>query len=498
LSISRELGETSLMFFVPPTLSDDIARVAQAIGEVLKKAVSAEKGLFQMPSQSVLACRWSPAFALLLLLLGVLWVAGGASHSDVMGQAVTRGAAWALLVLAILLGVGPIIVGVGTVYWLLLATVLLVLLQLVPLPPGIWTTLPGREVLLGASPGEALWRPLSIVPSATINAASSLIVPVVTFYLVSSLRDEEKECLPKILLGFIFLSMLVGLLQFSGFLINNPFISDTEGIVSGTFANRNHLALFLAMGCLFTPVWAFAGTQGAGWRAPVALALMTLFALTILATGSRAGILTGLMALMLGLALCWHDVRRALRGAPRWLFPALIAAIVGVVALFVLVAIAADRAESVRRAFGMDAGQDMRARGLPTVLSMIAAYFPAGAGFGGFDPIFRLHEPYSLLKPTYFNHAHNDFLEVVLDGGLPALLLLLVAIGHYGIASLRAWKISGRQHVLPKLGSAILLLIFVASAFDYPARTPMIMAMVVIAALWLCENNSAPKRADFT
>src|SRR3546814_18506461 len=118
----------------------------------------------------------------------------------------------------------------------------------------------------------------------------------------------------------------------------------------------------------------------------------------------------------------------------------------------------------------------MRARGLPTVLSMIAAYFPAGAGFGGFDPIFRLHEPFRLLKPTYFNHAHNDFLEVVLDGGLPAALLLLVAIGWYAIASIRAWRASGRHSVLPTLGSSILLLVFVASAFDYPARTPMLIA----------------------
>src|SRR3546814_1928629 len=142
----------------------------------------------------------------------------------------------------------------------------------------------------------------------------------------------------------------------------------------------------------------------------------------------------------LGLALCWHDVRRALRVAPRWVFPALIAAIIGVVVLFVLVSIAADSAESIRRAFEINAGQDMRARGLSTVLSMIAAYFPAGAGFGGFDPIFRLHEPFRLLKPTYFNHAHNDFLEVVLDGGLPAALLLLVAIGWYAIASMRDRK----------------------------------------------------------
>lgn len=446
-----------------------------------------------MPIRSAFpSYRLSPALLLFLLLLGTLWVAGGASHADVTGQVVTRTATWLILVLAILCGVRPMGRSTGPVFWLVLATMLLVLLQLVPLPPGLWTALPGREFLLSAPLSQETWRPWSLTPSTTINAASSLIVPVVTLYLVSAMPQEERAWLPAIMLGAIFLSMLVGLLQFSGFMIDNPFINDTRGSVGGTFANRNHFALFLAMGCLIAPVWAFAGKQNARWRAPVALAFMTLFALIILATGSRAGILTGLLALALGLALCWHNVRRALHGAPRWVFPTLIAAIIGVIALFILVSIAADRAESVRRAFEIDPGQDMRTRGLPTVLSMIAAYFPAGAGFGGFDPIFRLHEPFQLLKPTYFNHAHNDFLEIVLDGGLPALLLMLVAIGWYGMASMRAWRGSGRHSVLPKLGSAILFLVFVASAFDYPARTPMMMAMIVIAGLWLCPIRQRP------
>jgi len=446
-----------------------------------------------MPIRSAFpSYRLSPALLLFLLLLGTLWVAGGASHVDVTGQVVTRGAAWLIVVLGILCGVPPMGRSAGAVFWLLLATVLLVLLQLVPLPPSLWAVLPGREFLLSAPLSQETWRPWSLTPSTTINAASSLIVPVATLYLVSAMPQEERAWLPAIMLGAIFLSMLVGLLQFSGFIIDNPFINDSRGSVGGTFANRNHFALFLAMGCLIAPVWAFAGKQSARWRAPVALALMTLFALIILATGSRAGILTGLLALALGLALCWHNVRRALHGAPRWVFPTLIAAIIGVIALFILVSIAADRAESVRRAFEIVPGQDMRTRGLPTVLSMIAAYFPAGAGFGGFDPIFRLHEPFQLLKPTYFNHAHNDFLEIVLDGGLPALLLMLVAIGWYGMASMRAWRGSGRHSVLPKLGSAILFLVFVASAFDYPARTPMMMAMIVIAGLWLCPIRQRP------
>src|SRR3546814_17087375 len=67
-------------------------------------------------------------------------------------------AAWSLLILAILLSARPVIAGADAAFWLLLATVLLVLLQLVPLPPAIWTALPGRDVLLGALPGEAGWR----------------------------------------------------------------------------------------------------------------------------------------------------------------------------------------------------------------------------------------------------------------------------------------------------------------------------------------------------
>src|SRR3546814_19452758 len=100
-------------------------------------------------------------------------------------------------------------------------------------PPAIWTALPGRDVLLGALPGEAVWRPGSIVPSATINAASSLIVPFVTFTLVSALRDEETAWLPTILLVFIFLSILVGLLDFSGFRVDLPFLNDSLGTVRG-------------------------------------------------------------------------------------------------------------------------------------------------------------------------------------------------------------------------------------------------------------------------
>ena len=285
--------------------------------------------------------------------------------------------------------------------------------------------------------------------------------------------------------------MLLGLLQFSGAPFNNPLINDTPGEVSGNFANRNHFAVFLALGCLIAPVWALLDRREPGWRAPAALGLMILSILVILASGSRAGILTGGLALGLGLAAVWRRIRRILQRYPRWMSFALPGAAVALVLLFVAISVAAGRAVSVDRAFALDQGQDMRTRGLPTVLAMIREYLPFGSGLGGFDAVFRMHEPFALLKPTYFNHAHNDLLEVVLDSGVGGAVLLLGALGWWVRASERAWRAgaSGRS-ALPKLGSAILLIVIIASAFDYPARTPMMMAVIVVAAVWLRQATT--------
>ncbi|WP_448665250.1 O-antigen ligase family protein (plasmid) [Sphingomonas sp. CJ20] len=426
---------------------------------------------------------------LLVLLLVTLGIAGGASRADAFGQVVVRGVAWSLAVIAIFLGQRPHLGTAKPVLLFLVAALGLTLVQLIPLPPAIWQALPGRALFAEAATAIGQpqpWRPWSLVPDATKNAASSLVVPLVVLLLVAGLKDSERRWLPATLLSLIFALALTGLVQFSGGGFTNPLVNDTAGTVSGTFANRNHFALLLAIGCLVAPVWAFLGDRRPQWRGPVALGMVLLFALTILATGSRTGLVLGVLGTGLGLVLAQDGIRRSLRHKPRWVFPALVVGVIGVIVLFALVSVAMDRAVSITRLLALDPGQDMRSRGLPTVLEMVRQYFPFGAGLGSFDPVFRIHEPFALLKPTYFNHAHNDWLEIVQDAGLAGLLLLLVGLGWWAWATLRAWRAGrGMRHALPKLGSAILLLIYIASAFDYPARTPTMMAVIAIAAIWL-------------
>lgn len=438
----------------------------------------------------------SLSLTLLLLLLCVLWLAGGASRADALGQVVVRACSWAALVAAVLFSRRLSWVGIKPVLVITLAALAITLLQLVPLPPAIWTALSGRTPFIEASAatGQGLpWRPWSIVPGGTLNAAFSLIVPLTVLLLLAGLRENERPLLPGALLAVVTASAVLGLLQFSGTIINNPLINETIGEVSGSFANRNHFALFLAWGCLLAPVWAVDGRRGLGWRGLVAVGLLLLFALTILASGSRMGLLLGAVALLVGTVLVAGDVRRSLTRAPRWVAHILMPGVLGAVLIAVCVSIAAGRAVSINRAFAVDPGQDMRGRGFSTVIDMIRTYWPAGSGSGSFDQMFRFHEPFDLLKPTFFNHAHNDYLEILLTTGAAGLLLLGMALGWWAWASVRAWQSTiARTATLARLGSAMLLLVAVASIFDYPARTPMIMTFMVVAGSWLAAGVARP------
>ena len=157
----------------------------------------------------------------------------------------------------------------------------------------------------------------------------------------------------------------------------------------------------------------------------------------------------------------------------------------------VVASVVLGRAESFERLGSASISGDAR-EDLSGVVSMMAATFaPVGSGFGTFDPVFRIAEPDAMLQFRYYNLAHNDFLQVVLEGGVLGALLLVVGIGWWAYASVRAW-IAGRG--LAVLGSWMLLLVFAASFVDYPARTPIIMALGAIAAVWLAGGYPREER----
>lgn len=437
----------------------------------------------------------SLSFILLCVFLGVLWLSGGASREDAIGQLVVRTAAWVVLIVVALFGESIRWREVRMVTYILAAAITLAVVQLVPLPPSLWQALPGREPFIEAAAASGQgqpWRPLAIVPGTAVNALASLVVPAAMLVLTSSLHRDDHRRLPLVILLFTSASALIALLQISGSGFDNPLVNDNRQLMSGNFANRNHFALFMAFGLAAIPLWAYGAQRPSRWRGPVGLTLALLYMLVILASGSRAGAILGAIALGVATVLCWRPLLGSLRGRPRWLPWAIATALGVIVSTMVLISLKMGRAVSIDRIFVEGGGEDLRSTARPVVLAMIREYFPAGGGLGGFDPLFRMNEPFDMLKLGYFNRAHNDYLEIALDTGLAGMLLVGAAIGWWLRASVRAWRDPSKDRPsLAKVGSTMLLLVLLASIFDYPARTPLIMAFTVLAAVWLSRAEAA-------
>lgn len=436
----------------------------------------------------------SLSFWLLVLLFAGLWLAGGSARGDVLGQPIVRFMSCTLLVVALVAGSRPSMAGVRFPVILLTVIALIPLVQLIPLPPGLWQSFAGRDLLAQSErllDEPASWRPLSIAPGATLNALASLVVPVAVVAFALGLQPHERTSLVGLLLAVVVASTLFGLLQVSGGSFDNPLINDVAREVSGTFANRNHFALLVAIGCLLIPVWCFQKGARVGWRGPVALGLLILFVLTILASGSRTGMILAAIGVISGMLIARKQIESVLRRFPVWVRPVAIGLLVLTVFAFVLFSFTSDRAASINRVISQDIGADMRLRGLSTLMDIFRDHIWIGHGFGTFDQIFRIYEPDAVLQLQYFNQAHNDYLQIVSEGGVVALLVFVVAIGWWTVTSARIWRADpAGDSMLGRTGSVILLLILLASAVDYPARTPLIMAVTALAALWLSWGGS--------
>lgn len=433
-------------------------------------------------------------FFVMIALFAVFCVAGGASKANTLGQGVVR-AASLITVAGLLLGrVRFDIREARAPFFILIVAALLVALQIVPLPFSVWVRLPGRELISSVTAAvglDGILRPIAIVPDGALNALLSLSVPFAVLVGMSASPATRRRRFLPVIIAIVCVSALCGLIQLSGGIIDNPFINDTRGQAAGLFANRNHQALFLAIGVPLTLAWGYAPSQRPGWRGWAALGIVLLLSLMIIGTGSRAGL--GLLAVGLvgGGLLIWPTIAGMASRAPRWVLPAGVLLVLTILTVLLVVSVDFGRAEAIDRLLDEEVGADMRSRAFPTLMSMIMQYFPVGSGLGSFDAVFRMVEPFNVLKPTYFNHAHNDYIELLIEGGLPVAALLVSALAWFCGASWRAWRSSaiGEAHIA-KTGSVVILLVILASIADYPARTPMIMAVLAVAATWLSSSRN--------
>ena len=79
---------------------------------------------------------------------------------------------------------------------LCLAVAILPIIQLVPLPPSIWTSLPQREQIVATfnlMGRELPWLPISVSPSSTWVSVLSLLAPLAIFFSVIQMSYHERR-----------------------------------------------------------------------------------------------------------------------------------------------------------------------------------------------------------------------------------------------------------------------------------------------------------------
>jgi len=301
-----------------------------------------------------------------------------------------------------------------------------------------------------------------------------------------------------LVLGLVGAGVILGIIQFSGAYIANPFINIVTTAVSGNFANRNHFALFLAIGCVLALARALRSAHGHLGLA-VAFGLLVVFLLTLLATGSRSGVVVGMLGIVLVGFSVWRQISKRPRTVSRRIAGLLAFAGFSVFAFLIWISISLERAASIDRATTLQGAVDLRWEIWPVVVELIENYFPTGTGFGTFDPVFRIAEPHALLQPQYINLAHNDWLQIVLEGGVLGFVLLSTAIIWVGFRGFRLWRSDSRQassqKLLAKIGFITIIMILVASGSDYPARTPLMMALLAVATMWLASADVKSAKA---
>jgi len=390
--------------------------------------------------------------------------------------------------------------------------------QLIPLPPSIWIELPGRQIfadIANIAGIEQPWRPLTLSPSRTLNSLFSLAVPMAAMMLYLNLDRSYRERVILVIIILCTISALWAIFQIMGpeqgplylYRITN------FGTGVGLFANRNHQAVMLATSIVMLG-WYAASMQPNAERAVLkfysCLATIFVFIPLLFVTGSRAGLVLMMPALILALFFVYfgnyHAGQSSKKGGNRLSSTKLfsdrrmilvlgVAAITGMAVSSILL----SRSLAFDRLLNGDEVAELRVQLLPTLFTMLKDYLPWGSGFGSFEHVYKIYEPRELLMPSYLNQAHNDWLQYPIEGGAPAILVAMAAFFWFIVkfgTLVKNWTRSSYTKYRVLMCVAAILFLLAASVGDYPLRVPSIIAIFAVIICVFNDGVRSVQRRD--
>jgi O-antigen ligase len=308
----------------------------------------------------------------------------------------------------------------------------LVLLQLLPLPPWLLARVsPGsfafyNDLLLAPRPA---WRPIAVSPADTLRGLVFLLALTLLYAAAyRELRDDRarrRVAGTVVLTAFVMTLVALGQAASGSARIYGVWQPRYDWAVFGPYVNKNHFAGYMVMALPLALAFAqdaFAATRAAwarrkrGWLAlgdPVAQAAIRWVAaamvlmIGLLSSRSRGGVgAFAIAALVVGARL---------RQRTALLLSATVAALgLGWVGMGQVAGTFANR--------GLLQGRsELWADALP-----LAARFPLGDGLNGFGTAYARWQTYE--RNEWFGEAHNEYLQALLDLGLPGALLVALAV----------------------------------------------------------------------
>jgi O-antigen ligase len=311
-----------------------------------------------------------------------------------------------------------------------------------------------------------------------------------------ALNFRERALLARLVVGIACASALLGLMQFAaGATALHLFRTTSENSAVGLFANRNHQAVLMACALPLLAAVASIRTYEEGYSRRhfgIAIGAALLLLMSLASTGSRMGLLLGSLGFVAATTIYLMTARQ-LGGSRRLWVAAGGLSLAALLPISLLIA----RSGSLARLMA-DPVDQTRAAAWGPMIHAARMFLPFGSGFGTFEPVYRMVEPDSLLSTIYLNQAHNEPLQLAIEGGLPALFLLLLFLGWWAFAVVRAVRPreSSPRRALAMAMATATLIMMVSSFVDYPLRTPLLSALFALACVELMRakrhSDAAP------
>jgi O-antigen ligase len=375
----------------------------------------------------------------------------------------------ALLQIAILLAVSPVLASregapidrpvLAVVFMVMLAP----LLQLLPLPAGL-VELVRIGPFQQPEGSSVAWLTISTGVGSTLLSFTYVAVLGLLFIAILRMPGHLVHALlPFVLLGFACNAAFV-LVQYSA---SSRQVIDGVlpfPIYAGLFANRNHLSSLIYVTLPFLVYFATFKNRSVWAGLAIVLTLLIL-----LAAGSRAGAIIGAAAVICSIIF--------LRAQSRANVAAVLSTLV-VLGIYAMGTWTIIERKELDLAFG-------RGEFLRTTLAGISENWLLGVGYGTFPRAYQVYESATMIFGSFVNHAHNEYAELVFEGGIIAAVLIV----SYWILLVRQGAII-RFNQFQKAAFLGIVFLLIHSVVDYPLRT---MALAV-AFVWL---NAVIFHADF-